>query len=320
MLLHVASTPAGVAVTVSVIFLLIFAMSFAFGSVPEGGRRFSREWGRAWLRASIPRLIVAGAFAGIVAAGALAYGGSSGTQAAINCDKGVAPLTGNAVTDARILMAISSLGEMSDAAANDDADRVRTVWFTSDAHNLMHDVDGPLRKNAPDFARSLCENVVALENEMVGQIVTDKVASQSKLVADALQQARPILLGDGSPRATPVVQQPCGQPVGAVTSNPLTEQRLQAAIEQLRRASALAEAGDQSGAESAFSGDAHNLTHDIDGPLRTADEQRAIDLCLAVVDIERHLGVNYDSAVMQQQAAAAADAIEQAGRSLGILQ
>lgn len=320
MLLHIgATTPVGVAVTVIVIFLLIFAMSFAFGSVPEGGQRFSREWTRAWLRASIPRLLVAAAFSGAVAIGALAYGGSSGTQAAIDCNKGVAPLTGQAATDARVLMAIASLGEMTDAANSGDTDRVRTIWFTSDAHNLMHDVDGPLRSVSPDGAKSLCEKVVALENEMVGQIVTDKVAGQAQVVATALQDIRP-LLRSNSATSTPLIQQPCDQPVGAVTTQPLTADRLQNAITQLREASSLAQAGDQAGAESAFSGDAHNLTHDIDGPLRTADQQLAVDLCTAVVDIERHLGANYDASVMQTQAEATAGYIEQAGRTLGILQ
>lgn len=320
MLLHIGATsPAGVAVTISIIFALIFAMSFAFGSIPEGGRRFSREWAGAWLRASLPRLVVAGAFAGLVLAGALAYGGNSGTQAAISCEKPLAPLTGTAVTDARILLAIDSLRKMSEAAIENDPDGVRTIWITSDAHNLTHDIDRPLRKDAPDLARSLCEKVIVLENDMAGQIAVDRVTSQVQQVSDALQQARPILRGDaGTP--SPAVLQPCQQPVGAVTADPLTVQRLKAAIAQLRDAGSLAQSGDRAGAEAAFSGDAHNLTHDIDGPLRSADQQLAVDLCLSVVDIEQHLGANYDAGVMERQASATADMIEEAGRTLGILQ
>jgi hypothetical protein len=108
--------------------------------------------------------------------------------------------------------------------------------------------------------------------------------------------------------------------VGAVTSQTLTAQRLQNAIGSLNEASSLAASGDQSGAEAAFSGDAHNLTHDIDGPLRAANEQLAVDLCLAVVDIESQTGANYEAAVMESQTAAAAVLIEQAGRELGILE
>ncbi len=99
MVLHVASSPVGAAITVSVIFLLIFALSFAFGPVPESGRRFSREWVRSWLVASFPRMAIAGVFAGLVLVAALSYGNSS-TNAAVSCDKGVPPLSGEAVTDA----------------------------------------------------------------------------------------------------------------------------------------------------------------------------------------------------------------------------
>jgi hypothetical protein len=317
-LLHVASTPAGAAVTVSIIFLLIFAMSFAFGPVPEGGRRFSGEWTREWLRASIPRLIVAGVFAGLVLAAALSYGNGS-TQAAVNCDKSVPPLTGSAVDDPRMLLAINSLDQMVDAADNNDEGRAQTVWLTSDAHNLSHDIDGPLRKAAPDLARSLCEEVVALENVMVGQIVTAQVASNARLVAEALQEARPILRGNAD-AATPAIQGPCEKPIGAVTSDPLTAQRLQSAIEQLRQVSSLAESGDKAGMTTLFAGDAHDLTHDIDGPLRNNNEQIAIDLCRAVAEIERNLGVNYDAGIVVSKASEAADYLEQGGRALGILQ
>ena len=317
MLLHAASTPAGAAVTVSVIFLLIFAMSFAFGSVPEGGRRFSGEWTRAWLRASIPRLIVAGIFAGVVLAGALSYGNTS-TQAAINCDKSVPPLTGAAVDDPRLLVAINGLGQMVDAANNNDAERARTIWLTSDAHNLSHDGDGPLRKVASDLARSLCEKVVALENVMAGQIVTDQVATNARLVAETLQEARPILRANVASE-TPAVFQPCGQPIGAITSDPLTLQRLQNAIEQLRQVSSLAGSGDKAGAEALFAGEAHNITHDIDGPLRENDDQLAIDLCLAVSEIEGNLGASYDGEIVASKTSETADYLEQGGRALGIL-
>lgn len=317
MLLHVASTPAGAAVTVSLIFLLIFAMSFAFGPVPEGGRRFSGEWARAWLRASIPRLIVAGIFAGVVLAGALSYGNTS-TQAAINCDKSVPPLTGTAVDDPRILVAISNLGQMVDAANNNDAERARTIWLTSDAHNLSHDVDGPLRKVALDSARSLCEKVIVLENVMVGQLVTDRVSTAAAAVAEALQEARPTLRINGA-SATSVTQGPCEKPLGAITSDSLTAERLQNAIEQLRQVSTLAGSGDKAGAEALFAGEAHNITHDIDGPLRENDDQLAIDLCLAVSEIEGNLGASYDGEIVASKASETADYLEQGGRALGIL-
>jgi hypothetical protein len=216
-------------------------------------------------------------------------------------------------------MAINSLDQMVDAASNDEADRTRTIWLTSDAHNLSHDIDGPLRKVAPDLALSLCKKVLALENVMIGQIVTDQVASNARILADALQEARGALRAN-APSETPAVFQPCGQPLGAVTNKPLTAQRLPSAIGQLRQVSALAESGDKAGAEAFFAAEAHNITHDIDGPLRNNNEQIAIDLCLAVTEIERNLGVNYDAGIVASKASEAADYIEQGGRALGIPQ
>ena len=319
MLLHIgATTPAGVALTVAVIFLLIFAMSFAFGPVPEGGRRFSREWAMGWLRASIPRMLIAGLFAGAVLVGALAYGNNSSASPS-SCDSTLPPLTGTAVTDQRISVAINSLNQMVDAANQGDTSQVSTIWYTSDAHNLTHDIDRPLRTANEGAAKSLCQNVIALENVMVGQIVASKVVTDAQQVADLLQQARPILASQTS-TPFPVIVTPCDQPVGAVTSTPLTRQRLQAGIDSLNQASSLAGAGDEAGAQTAFTGDAHNLTHDIDEPLRAADEQLAIKLCQSVVDIEGHLGTKYDAGVMQREAAALAGYIQQGGKELGILQ
>jgi hypothetical protein len=318
-LLHVASSPVGAAVTVTVIFLLIFALSFAFGPVPEGGRRFSAEWLRSWLAASLPRMAIAGGFAGLVLVAALSYGNSS-TNAAVSCAKGVPPLSGQAVTDDRIANAVLSLNEMVDSANTGDVERARTVWLTSDAHNLTHDIDGPLRKLSEDAARSLCENVIALENVMVGEIVPETVVERATAVAGALQAARPVLRQTGDPTATPVVFEPCSLPIGAVTDEPLTAQRIEDAIERLRQVSDLAAAGDKAGAEAAFAGEAHNITHDIDGPLRTNHEQIAIELCLAVSEIERRLGANYDGEVIADKADESADLLDEGARALGILQ
>jgi hypothetical protein len=193
-LLHIGpSSPEGVAVSIGLIFFLIFAMSFAFGSIPEGSRRFSREWTRGWLRASLPRMVVAGVFAGAVLGGALLYGGNSGTQASLNCDRPVPPITGNPVTDDRVLVAIDGLQQMVDSANRGDVTEVQSIWLTADVHNLTHDIDRPLRNVAPDLAKSLCEKVLALENVMVGEIVAERVAADAASIGEILQQARALL-------------------------------------------------------------------------------------------------------------------------------
>jgi hypothetical protein len=191
-LLHVASTPAGAAVTVSVIFFLIFAMSFAFGPVPEGGRRFSAEWTRAWLKTSIPRIVVAGVFAGLVLVAALSFG-KSNSQAAVTCERGVSALTGQAVTGDRISNAVSSLNGMIDAADRGDAALARTIWLTGDTHNLTHDIDAPLRKVSEDSARTLCLKVVALEDAMAGKLFLEDVAAKTAAVVEALEDSQRLI-------------------------------------------------------------------------------------------------------------------------------
>jgi hypothetical protein len=315
-----ATTPAGMAAVV-VIFLLIFAISFAFGPVPHGERRFSSRWIAAWARASAPRIAIAGAFAGAVLAGALLWGNvGSGSDTASGCANSMPPLTGVAVTDARILTGISSFSEMAQAADDGDGDRVRTLFFTEDAHNLTHDIDRPLRQQSADLGKQLCQNVIALENQIAGQIDPGAVATQTRDIADDLQRARNVLKGVLTPTPAVVSGDPCSHPIGAVTADPLTAQRVQNAIDDMRKSAQLAAAGDQNGAQTAFSGDAHNITHDIDGPLRQTDEALAVKLCEAVLVIELHLGANYDFQVMQSEATKAANDLQLAGQELGILQ
>ncbi|MEO8456853.1 MAG: hypothetical protein ABI559_03470 [Chloroflexota bacterium] len=318
-LLHIgAATPAGVASVVTVIFLLIFAMSFAFGSVPEGEQRFSGPWFRAWVRASLPRFAIAGVFAVIVLVGALLWG--NGSTAATGCDSALSPFTGSPITDARIITDISALNDMADAADSGDKERVRSLFFTSDAHNLTHDIDRPLRDKAPDAAKTLCQHVIALENQIAGPVELPAIATLSTQIIADLQNARGVLASTSI--ATPFVTSgvdPCSQPLPAVTTDKLSQQRFQSAISQLQQASQLAAAADQNGAQAAFVGDPHNLTHDVDGPLRAVNNDLAINLCQSIVAIELHLGDKYDAQVMQTEAAKSADLLQQAGRALGIL-
>jgi hypothetical protein len=319
-LLHIgATTPAGVAAVIVVIFLLIFAMSFAFGPVPAGERHFGKQWVGAWLRASAPRFVIAGVFAGAVLVGALLWG-NVGSSSASSCNNPLPPLTGTAVTDARILSGIQALNDMTAAAQAGDRDRVRTLFFTEDAHNLSHDIDRPLRAQDPGLAKQLCLSVIAFENQIAGPVDPSAVETDTKAIAADFQQARGIL--SASSIVTPAVAgtlDPCSQPLQAITNEPLNAQRLQAAIATMQQAGQLAAAGDEAGAEAAFVGDPHNLTHDIDGPLRGVDRDLALNLCHSIVAIELHLGVKYDTQIMQTEAAKSAGYLQQAGRELGIL-
>jgi hypothetical protein len=318
-LLHIGGTsPAGVAAVVAVIFLLIFAMSFAFGSVPEGERPFTGPWARAWLRASAPRLAVAAVFAGSIFTASALWG--SGSSSAANCDNPLAPLSGGAITDPRLVLAIGSLDDMTSAADSGDTERVRTLFYTTDAHNLTHDIDRLLRQNNVDAATRLCEHVVALENQIGGKLDLTEISIQTTSIAADLQTARGILAAITI--ATPVVTagfDPCAQPLPAITTDQLSPQRLQSAIDDLRKAATFAQSGDQNSAQAAFVGDPHNLSHDIDAPLRTADNDLAVQLCQSIVAIELHLGDKYDPHIMQGESNTAADLLQQAGETLGIL-
>ena len=224
-LLHLGgTTPTSVTITVGVIFFLIFALSFAVGKVPEGGRRFSGEWIRAWTRASVPRLLVAAAFSGLILVGALVGGkGVAQPATAASCNKAVPPLTGQAVTDQRLLAAVDGMHQIAQAARDKDIGRVQTLFFGNDAHNVTHDIDAPLRTADPTLARNLCLSVVIVENQMVSSLDTAVIARESDNIAEDLNQARTALNLAGSATPTVVIGSGyCLQPVGALSTEALT--------------------------------------------------------------------------------------------------
>jgi hypothetical protein len=321
MILHIGGASAGtVLVTVLAIFFLIFAMSFAIGPVPEGKRRFSRPWVRAWVRASLPRMLIAGVFAALVFTGsALSGGGQSEAEIAALCERPLAPLTGNAVTEPRLATAISSMNDIAAAARNGDTSRVQTLWFTTDAHNVSHDIDAPIRLEQPSLASDLCESVIKLENEMAGDQRSDVIERQATNLAAYMEEARDVLsFATSSP--IPGASGACANPIGAVTADPLTAERLQTAADDLLEVSGLAGSGEVEQAAQVFAGDAHNITHDIDLPLRNSDTSLAVSLCESVVLLEVQMGGARDVTVIAREAAAAAGILEEAGRALGILQ
>lgn len=329
MLLHIGgANTATVITTVVVIFFLIFAISFAFGKIPEGERHLSREWAAAWFKASLPRLVIAGVFSGLLLAGALLGGDNkTKTATAASCNQSVPPLTGQALTDARLLGAIDGTQRMAGAARGGDIAGVQAIFYGGDAHNVMHDIDAPLRRADGKLAKDLCLAVVVVENQMATALDAEVIARESDQIAAFLQQAREVLsqLPTGSPVVSGAPGGLCEQPVGAVTSLPLTAERLTNAATALREmAEAIDDGRDVEAVTIFFERDGHNLTHDIDGPLREVDEQLAIKLCQEIVSIEVQLvpGVPAIGAAFEvrDDARLAADDIEAAGRTLGIIQ
>jgi hypothetical protein len=125
------------------------------------------------------------------------------------------------------------------------------------------------------------------------------------------------LSGSGS-TTDPGASGPCAFSIGAVAVQPLTDERLVAAVAGFRETAEVARAGDVTGASVAFSGDAHNITHDIDEPLRDADPDLAVALCESVVEIERQFATAADTAVIADESETSAGLLEEAGRVLGI--
>ncbi len=314
-----AST-ASIIVSVFLIFFLIFAVSFAFGRMPEGGRRLSAAWVGAWFRASVPRLIVAGVFAGALGLAAILLGNNSGAPvtAGSACRQPVIPLTGLPVTNARLVGAIAGMERIAEAAAGGDTGEARTLFFSLDAHSVTHDIDRQLRAADDKLAYDLCLNVIVLETQMATTLDLEVIEREANAIAQQLTSARGVL--DFSATASPgQVEDPCSQPIGAATNGPLTANRLQAAIGSMRNFAGDAPDVGQLELRAEFLGDAHNITHDIDGPLRQADEQLAVDLCHAVLVIERELSLSFNRQVIAENATLAADLLEEAGRALGIL-
>ena len=71
------------------------------------------------------------------------------------------------------------------------------------------------------------------------------------------------------------------------------------------------------GAQVAFF-EPHNLTHNVDGPLRQVDEALAIRLCNDVVIMESELAGNRNPSVMAEQARKIREILAAAAAALGV--
>lgn len=95
--------------------------------------------------------------------------------------------------------------------------------------------------------------------------------------------------------------EPAPTPLGAclsvlppLTADPPSAESFAAADEGVARTIELAEADDLVGASEVFFASAHNLTHDIDGPLQRANEPLKITLCNEVLQMEQELAGEMD--------------------------
>ncbi len=184
-LLHAAGGTSGTAFIALAAFIFIFTLSFVLAPHSEGSK-LSPAFALTWLKASLPRLAVAGVFSALVFLGSTQLGDSGvGT---VSCDQSVPPLSQNPVTSDRLDGAIVIMRQLATVAASGDQTLADSLFF-SDAHNVSHDIDGPLRAENPDLAKELCRNVVVIEEQFAGERRLDIIAGVAETVARILAEA-----------------------------------------------------------------------------------------------------------------------------------
>ena len=110
---------------------------------------------------------------------------------------------------------------------------------------------------------------------------------------------------------------PCDDPLLPLGESEISQMGFQAQDAGLARVAQAAAAGDLEAAESAFFGDVHSFTHDVDAPLREADEELAIELCEMIVEIEEELVIGRSISVIAGQATRIRELIQDAAEALG---
>ena len=109
----------------------------------------------------------------------------------------------------------------------------------------------------------------------------------------------------------------CLVTIPALNAEPLTDSAFKAADSDLATVVELASGGDVDRAQAAFVGP-HALTHNVDGPLRQADEALAIRLCNEVVIMEKELVSNREPSVVVEQARKIRETLSAAAAALGM--
>lgn len=320
-LLHIGgASTASVIISLVAIFLLMLIMSFAFWRGPQEERRFSGPWLAAWIKASTPRIIVAAVFCTGLFFASYFSGGSSEAQDPEICAVGLPPLTAQPVTDERMTAGADGLRRLADAAQQSDLDQAQ-ILLRSDAHNITHDIDAALRPADPELARELCSSIIAVENEMItDEPDIDTIVAESQRAAGLLDEARTVIATTSAtpdpftnPGAGGTV---CDHPVGSITDDPVTEERVRSAVARLEATAAAAEERDLTSTMSFFFGDAHDISHDIDGPLRDIDIELAKRLCASVLELEIQLAGRYDFEVIREEAVRSAALLTEAAEAL----
>ncbi len=110
---------------------------------------------------------------------------------------------------------------------------------------------------------------------------------------------------------------PCSKALLPLGNSEVSEQAFQDEDAALGRVLALLNSGDVAGAESAFFGPIHNFTHNVDPPIRERNEERAKDLCRAVIDLEDSLAFDAGAVKISFDLQKVRDLLRDAAQTLG---
>ena len=109
----------------------------------------------------------------------------------------------------------------------------------------------------------------------------------------------------------------CDDPLPPLDDSDISQLGFQTEDAGLARVAQAATAGDLEAAESAFFGDVHNFTHNVDAPLREVDEELAIKLCEEITEIEEELAFGRRISVIAGRATRLREMIQDAAEALG---
>lgn len=96
--------------------------------------------------------------------------------------------------------------------------------------------------------------------------------------------------GDGSSGTTETPFVDCGASLAPITDEPVTASSFQTADQGLATVIELAIGNRAGDAKEAFFAQVHDLSHDIDRPLRQVDQSLAVQLCDEIVAMEQQFG------------------------------
>ncbi len=98
---------------------------------------------------------------------------------------------------------------------------------------------------------------------------------------------------------------------------PLSDQAFQTEDTSLGKVMSLAGSGDRAGAETAFYGDVHNFTHNVDKPLREKNDALGKNLCHSVLDLEEALTSQISAIDLSAKVQAVRENLRDAAAALG---